>query len=65
MKKYVFIAVTALGFLLTACTADSVENTYSKPQSIQKAPQFDSFEMYAKDGDSISVGEPVPPKPKG
>lgn len=65
MKKYAFMAVTALGFLLTACTADSVENTYSKSEPLPEVKQFNSFDMYAKDGDSIFVGEPLPPKPKG
>lgn len=56
MKKYIFIAAIALGFLLTACTADNDEITYAKPEQVK---QFDSFDAFAKEGDTINEGEPV------
>jgi hypothetical protein len=63
MKTYSFIAAIAIALLLTSCSADS-EETYTKPEQVQK---FDSFSIYAREGDTLSRGdgEPVPPKPKG
>lgn len=61
MKTYTIIAVIALGFLLTACTADSEETHYAKPEQVQK---FDSFDNYAREGDSIIESDPLKPKGK-
>ncbi|MBC5833678.1 hypothetical protein G6N05_02150 [Flavobacterium sp. F372] len=61
MKTYSFIATIAIALMLTSCSADS-EETYTKPEQVQK---FDSFSIYARQGDSLSRGnedgEPVKP----
>jgi outer membrane biogenesis lipoprotein LolB len=65
MKKFTFITAIAVAFVLTSCTADSEDITYSKSeqvQQVQQVQQFDSFDVYAKDGDSIVQGDPIKPK---
>lgn len=57
MKTYSFIALIATALFLTSCTADNDETTYTKPE---QAKQFDSFDAYAKEGDTIVMeGEPI------
>ncbi|WP_329806466.1 hypothetical protein [Flavobacterium facile] len=59
MKTYTFIAVIAFALVLTSCSADGEDTNYAKPENVK---QFDSFDMYAKEGDTINEGEPVKPK---
>ena len=58
MKTYSFIAVIAIALVLTSCSADGEDTNYAKPEQIQ---QFDSFDMNAKEGDTITEGEPIKP----
>ena len=58
MKTYSFIAVLAIALVLTSCSADGEDTNYAKPEQIQ---QFDSFDMNAKEGDTITEGEPSKP----
>lgn len=58
MKTYSFIALIATALFLTSCTAESDETTYPKPE---QAKQFDSFDAYAKEGDTTAEGEPTKP----
>lgn len=59
MKTYSFIAVLAIALVLTSCSADGEDTNYAKPEQIQ---QFDSFDMNAKEGDTITEGDPYKPK---
>lgn len=59
MKTYSFIAVIAFGLLLTSCSADGEDTNYETPQ---QAKQFDSFDMNAREGDSITQSDPLKPK---
>ncbi|OGS81712.1 MAG: hypothetical protein A3G95_05100 [Flavobacteria bacterium RIFCSPLOWO2_12_FULL_31_7] len=58
MKTYSFIAVIAIALVLTSCSADGEDTNYAKPEQMQ---QFDSFDMNAKEGDTIAEGDPIKP----
>lgn len=59
MKTYSFIAVIAIALVLTSCSADGEDTNYAKPEQMQ---QFDSFDMNAREGDTIAEGDPTKPK---
>ena len=61
MKNYTFIAAIALTLLLTSCSTDGDETTYAKPEQTKN---FDSFDSFAKEDDTVSasVGDPLKPK---
>lgn len=63
MKTYTFIAAIALSLLLTSCSTDGDETTYTKPK---QAKNFDSLNTFAREADSssASAGEPSKPKSK-
>jgi PBP1b-binding outer membrane lipoprotein LpoB len=58
MKTYSFIAVIAFALILTSCSADGEDTNYAKPENVK---QFESFDMYAKEDDTISEGDPAKP----
>lgn len=58
MKTYTFIALIAFALVLTSCSADGEDTNYAKPENVK---QFDSFDMYAKEGDTTSEGDPIKP----
>lgn len=64
MKNFTFIAAIAISLLLTSCSADDENTTYTKPEQTKN---FDSFNSFAKEADSISTTAPTgdPLKPKG
>jgi len=62
MKIYSFIAALAVCALLVSCSNDDQENLQQKEIEIQ---QPDTEDILLKEGDSIFIGDPVPPKPKG
>jgi hypothetical protein len=45
--------------MLTSCSADGEDTNYETPQ---QAKQFDSFDMNAREGDSITESDPLKPK---
>ena len=59
MKTYSYIAIIAFALVLTSCSADGEDTNYAKPEQVQ---QFDSFNMNAREGDSISESDPLKPK---
>jgi ABC-type oligopeptide transport system substrate-binding subunit len=61
MKTYSIFATITIALLLTACSADEEQTTTVTPNKVQN---FDSFDMTAKEGDSITTGEPTKPKGK-
>lgn len=61
MKTYFFIATIAFALVLNSCSADGEDTNYAKPEQVQ---QFDSFDMNAKEGDTITEGDPTKPKGK-
>lgn len=63
MKTYSIIATIAIALLLTACSTDE-EQTNATTVIPNKVQNFDSFDMTAKDGDSITYGDPIKPKGK-
>ena len=62
MKKFTFITAIVFALVLTSCTADSEDITYSNPEQVQQTQNFDSFDSFAKDGDSITESDPLKPK---
>lgn len=64
MKIYYFIAAVAVCAFLTSCSNDDQENFYQKEFETQS---WDSNSQYIinNEGDSIFIGDPYPPKPKG
>ncbi len=62
MKIYSFIAALAVCALFASCSNDDQENLQQKEVEIQ---QIDTEDILLKEGDSIYIGDPVPPKPKG
>lgn len=61
MKKFTFITAIAFALVLTSCTADSEDVTYSKPEQVQQTQKFDSFDVYSREGDTIGEGDPIKP----
>lgn len=61
MRTYTFIAVIAIALVLTSCSVDGEDTNYAKPEQVQ---QFDSFDMNAREGDSITESDPLKPKGK-
>lgn len=59
MKKYAFFTAIVFALVLTSCSADSEEITNKTPEKFQ---QFDSFETYAREGDSLRESDPLKPK---
>ena len=55
MKTYSLIA---FALVLTSCSADGEDTNYAKPEQVQ---QFDSFNLNAKEADSIVSGDPAKP----
>lgn len=62
MKIYYFIAAVAVCALFVSCSNDDQENLYQNEFETQP---LDSEDIMSKYGDSISIGDPYPPKPKG
>lgn len=62
MKIYSFIAALAVCALLASCSNDDQENLQQKEIEIQ---QPDTEDILLKEGDSLVLGDPFPPKPKG
>lgn len=62
MKIYSFIAAVAVCALLASCSNDDQENSQLREVEIQ---QPNAENILLKEGDSLVVGDPFPPKPKG
>ncbi len=60
MKTYTFIATIAITLLLTSCSSDSDETTFTTNNPTKN---FDSLDSFARE-DTIVEGEPAKPKGK-
>ncbi len=53
MKKYLFIAIVAIGSLVTSCTAD---NDFPTSKTNPEVQEFD-YALMQKDGDTLGESE--------
>lgn len=53
MKKYLFIAIVAIGGLVTSCTTD---NDFPTSKTNPEIQEFD-YTLVQKDGDTIGIDE--------
>lgn len=53
MKKYIFIAIIAIGGFTTSCTTD---NDFPTSKKSEEVPEFD-YTLMQKDGDTIGIDE--------
>lgn len=53
MKKYLFVAIVAIGGLATSCTTD---NDFPTSKTNSEVHEFD-YSLVQKDGDSIGEGD--------
>lgn len=66
MKNTIFIAVfTVISASMISCSYDENEIQPKQTPEIYELNELDNNNLYSKDGDSIFIGEPIPPKPKG
>lgn len=63
MKNTIFIAAFAV--IITSMISCSYDENEIQPKQTPKIYELDNNNLYSKDGDSIFIGEPIPPKPKG
>lgn len=62
MKTYTFIAAIAVCLQFVSCSTDDMDVV---SQRSKKNNFPDSHATYNKERDSLNLGEPLPPKPKG
>lgn len=61
MKIYFFIAALAVCALLASCSNDAYDEVTKQPT---KVINFENDAIFGKEIDSLSDGEPIPPKRK-